>query len=103
MSGPGDDRYVHSLTGSLRATLTLHTCYRWRGGLSRQSSQRHAGNGNRGGHGGNRGGNAAWNASAPAQDQHVPVRGFNAAEAKNLLKKGRIGRAHQVSCVADPC
>lgn len=68
-------------------------CYRWRG-PSRQSSQRHAGNGHRGGgQGGNRGGNAAWNAPTPAQDQHVPVRGFNAAEAKNALKKGMAGHA----------
>ncbi|KAJ5619513.1 hypothetical protein N7510_003497 [Penicillium lagena] len=64
MSGPGDDR--------------------WRGGPSRQSSQRQ----NRGGQGGQRGGNAAWSGSGPAQEQHVPVRGFNAAETKNALKRG---------------
>lgn len=72
--------------------LILFLCCRWRG-PSRQSSQRHAGNGHRGGQGGNRGGNAAWNSSAPVQDQHVPVRGFNAAEAKNILKKGMACRA----------
>ncbi|KAJ5577730.1 uncharacterized protein N7459_006694 [Penicillium hispanicum] len=64
---------------------------KWRGGPSRQSSQRHSGNGNRdraaGGHGGARGGNAAWSSSYPAQDQHVPVRSFNAAEAKSILKR----------------
>ncbi|KAJ5105085.1 hypothetical protein NUU61_002432 [Penicillium alfredii] len=70
MSGNGDDR--------------------WRGGPSRQSSQRHSGNGNRertGGQGGTRG-NAAWSGSGPAQEQHVPVRGFNAADSKNILKRG---------------
>ncbi|CAL5872225.1 uncharacterized protein PFLUO_LOCUS6484 [Penicillium psychrofluorescens] len=64
MSGTGDDR--------------------WRGGPSRQSSQRQ----NRGGQGGQRGGNAAWSGSGPAQEQHVPVRGFNAAETKSALKRG---------------
>ncbi|KAJ5833211.1 hypothetical protein N7474_001522 [Penicillium riverlandense] len=63
MSGSGDDR--------------------WRGGPSRQSSQRQ----NRGGQGGQRGGNAAWSGSGPAQEQHVPVRGFNAAETKSALKR----------------
>ncbi|KAJ6130156.1 hypothetical protein N7512_002936 [Penicillium capsulatum] len=65
---------------------------RWRGGPSRQSSQRHQNNANRdrasGGQGDGRGGNAAWAASGPAQEPHVPVRGFNAGEAKNILKKG---------------
>ncbi|CEJ62132.1 hypothetical protein PMG11_10642 [Penicillium brasilianum] len=63
---------------------------RWRG-PARQSSQRQSGNGNRdktGGQGGPRGGNSSWGSSSPAQDQHVPVRGFNAAEVKNVLKKG---------------
>ncbi|KAJ5763107.1 hypothetical protein N7533_001788 [Penicillium manginii] len=67
---------------------------KWRSGPSRQSSQRQSGNRDRaGGHGqgqaASRGGNPAWNNnSAPSQqDQHVPVREFNAAEAKNLLKK----------------
>ncbi|OOQ83904.1 hypothetical protein PEBR_32848 [Penicillium brasilianum] len=62
---------------------------RWRG-PARQSSQRQSGNGNRdksGGQGGPRGGNSSWSSSSPAQDQHVPVRGFNAAEVKNVLKK----------------
>ncbi|KAJ5176508.1 uncharacterized protein N7482_002385 [Penicillium canariense] len=62
---------------------------RWRG-PSRQSSQRHSGNGNRdktGGQGGPRGGSSSWGSTSPAQDQHVPVRGFNAAEAKTVLKK----------------
>ncbi|KAF7714208.1 Uncharacterized protein PECH_000298 [Penicillium ucsense] len=66
---------------------------RWRG-PSRQSSQRQPGNGNRH-QGGGRGGNSSWNANvsagnahASAQDQHVPVRGFNAMEAKNVLKQG---------------
>ncbi|KAJ5100249.1 hypothetical protein N7456_006301 [Penicillium angulare] len=62
---------------------------RWRG-PGRQSSQRHAGNGNRdrtGGHGGAQGGNASWSGPSQAQEQHVPVRGFNAAEAKNVLRR----------------
>ncbi|KAJ5934602.1 hypothetical protein N7466_004149 [Penicillium verhagenii] len=78
---------------------------RWRG-PSRQSSQRHSGNGNRdraaGGQGGqgaqagaqggpqqnaSQSGNNAWGGSGPAQDLHVSVRGFNAAEAKNILKR----------------
>ncbi|KAJ5929363.1 hypothetical protein N7454_007211 [Penicillium verhagenii] len=85
--------------------------FRWRG-PSRQSSQRHSGNGNRdraaGGQGGQgaqgaqgaqagvqggqqnapQSGNNAWGGSGPAQDLHVSVRGFNAAEAKNILKRG---------------
>ncbi|KAJ5665372.1 uncharacterized protein N7477_007820 [Penicillium maclennaniae] len=65
MSGPGENK--------------------WRGGPSRQSSQRHSNNGNRGGP---RNDNTSPAASGPAQDQHVPVRGFNAAEAKSLLKRG---------------
>ncbi|KAJ5183169.1 hypothetical protein N7492_000785, partial [Penicillium capsulatum] len=77
-------------------TPTHHlVCSRWRGGPSRQSSQRHQNNANRdrasGGQGDGRGGNAAWAASGPAQEPHVPVRGFNAGEAKNILKKGTIG------------
>ncbi|OGE57153.1 hypothetical protein PENARI_c002G00339 [Penicillium arizonense] len=62
---------------------------RWRGGPSRQSSQRSGGNRDKtGGQGGARDGNAAWGASNAPQEQHVPVRGFNAAEAKNILKRG---------------
>ncbi|KAJ5655688.1 hypothetical protein N7507_007638 [Penicillium longicatenatum] len=72
---------------------------RWRG-PSRQSSQRHSGNGNRdrgaggpggaqsGSQGGSQGGSNAWGGSGPVQDLHVSVRGFNAAEAKNVLKRG---------------
>lgn len=78
---------------------------RWRG-PSRQSSQRHSGNGNRdraaGGQGGAQsasqggpqGGNNAWGGSGPVQDLHVSVRGFNAAEAKNILKRGRKRTSH---------
>ncbi|KAJ5698318.1 hypothetical protein N7462_000323 [Penicillium macrosclerotiorum] len=62
---------------------------RWRG-PNRQSSQRNSGNGrNAGGQGGSRGGNASWASSSPSQDQHVPVCGFNATEAKNVLKRAR--------------
>jgi hypothetical protein len=78
---------------------------RWRG-PSRQSSQRHSGNGNRdrgaggpgsaqsGSQGGSQGGSNAWGGSGPVQDLHVSVRGFNAAEAKNVLKRGRKGTSH---------
>ncbi|GAB1215671.1 hypothetical protein ATERTT37_004863 [Aspergillus terreus] len=47
-------------------------------------------------HGGSRSGQAAWGDSreqsspGPAQEQHVPVRGFNAAEAKMALKRGKL-------------
>lgn len=77
-----------------RPPLILRVCCRWRGGPSRQSSQRHSGNGNRGGgQGGARGGGiSSPGASSPAQEQHVPVRGFNATEAKNILKRGRTAR-----------
>ncbi|KAJ5191415.1 uncharacterized protein N7498_010400 [Penicillium cinerascens] len=69
MSGPGENR--------------------WRGGPSRQSSQRQSNNGNRGGgQGGPRNDNSSSGASGPSQEQHVPVRGFNASEARNLLKRG---------------
>ncbi|KAJ5495539.1 hypothetical protein N7539_000655 [Penicillium diatomitis] len=77
---------------------------RWRG-PSRQSSQRQPGNGNRH-QGGGRGGNSSWNANvsagnahASAQDQHVPVRGFNAMEAKNVLKEGK----HEFYCASRCC
>ncbi|OJJ44895.1 hypothetical protein ASPZODRAFT_17809 [Penicilliopsis zonata CBS 506.65] len=83
MSGPGDER--------------------WRGGRpydpNRQSGQRQRNN-NMGQQGSGRGSPAAgmgntWGASRDAasmglpQDQHVPVRGFNAAEAKAALRRGQ--------------
>ncbi|KAJ5482509.1 hypothetical protein N7475_001321 [Penicillium sp. IBT 31633x] len=62
---------------------------KWRGGPSRQASQRNSNNRDKtGGQGSTRDNNAAWGASNPPQEQHVPVRGFNAAEVKNILKKG---------------
>ncbi|KAE8147725.1 hypothetical protein BDV25DRAFT_159704 [Aspergillus avenaceus] len=83
MSGPGDDR-SHA---------------RWRGGRPfDQNRQRHSMHRTMSAHGNPRGGQAQnpsnnWGESrdqsgtGPAQDQHVPVRGFNAAEAKAALKK----------------
>ena len=50
-------------------------------------------------HSGSRGGqnqNTTWGESrdqlptGPAQEQHVPVRGFNAAEAKGALKRSTL-------------
>ncbi|KAH8423617.1 uncharacterized protein LDX57_001377 [Aspergillus melleus] len=95
MIGPGEDR--------------------WRGGRpydhNRQSGQRHPNNRNMNMHGGSRGGHNqnqnqhqnqnqnqnqnAWGAgdsrdqlsAGLSQDQHVPVRGFNAAEAKGALRR----------------
>ncbi len=29
----------------------------------------------------------------PAQDQHMPVRGFNASEVREMLKKGMLADA----------
>jgi hypothetical protein len=71
--------------------LSFVNCYflRWRGGPSRQASQRNANRDKTGGQGGARDNNTAWGASSPPQEQHVPVRGFNTAEVKNILKKGR--------------
>ncbi|KAJ5874539.1 uncharacterized protein N7529_002969 [Penicillium soppii] len=60
---------------------------KWRGGPSRQASQR-ANRDKAAGQGGARENNNAWGASQPPQEQHVPVRGFNTAEVKNILKKG---------------
>lgn len=94
MSGSGEDRYASMaeiVSHASQIQLTPLICSRWRG-PARQSSQRQSGNGNRdrtGGQGGPRGGNSSWGTPSPAQDQHVPVRGFNAAEAKNALKKGK--------------
>ncbi|KAL3451699.1 hypothetical protein BJX65DRAFT_268429 [Aspergillus insuetus] len=84
MSGAGDDR--------------------WRGGRAydqnRQSGQRHSNNRTMSAHGGPRGGQQNQNTSnnnwgdpreqlsGPSQEQHVPVGGFNAAEAKAALKRG---------------
>ena len=51
--------------------------------------------------GGSRGN--AWSDSrdqgsaGPAQEQHVPVRGFNAGEAKAALKRGMCARVLPVS------
>ncbi|KAJ5955454.1 hypothetical protein N7501_009733 [Penicillium viridicatum] len=60
---------------------------RWRGGPSRQASQRNSNNRDKtGGQGSARDNNAAWGASNRPQEQHVPVRGFNATEVKNGLK-----------------
>ncbi|KAJ5796760.1 uncharacterized protein N7518_005300 [Penicillium psychrosexuale] len=60
---------------------------RWRGGPSRQGSQRNSNNRDKtGGQGSARDNNATWGASNPPQEQHVPVRGFNTAEVKNVLK-----------------
>ncbi|KAJ5199485.1 hypothetical protein N7491_011308 [Penicillium cf. griseofulvum] len=62
---------------------------RWRGGPSRQASQRNSNNRDKSGaQGSARDNNAAWGASNSPQEQHVPVRGFNAAESKNMLKPG---------------
>ncbi|GAT19671.1 hypothetical protein RIB2604_00602510 [Aspergillus luchuensis] len=79
MSGPGEER--------------------WRGGRpydqNRHSAQRHSNARTMSAHGGSRGGQNNWGdsrdqfASGPQQEQHVPVRGFNAAEAKGALRKGR--------------
>ncbi|KAL1999079.1 hypothetical protein VTN02DRAFT_5078 [Thermoascus thermophilus] len=84
MSGPGDDR--------------------WRGSrpydYNRQSVQRHsAGPRSMGSQGGARGGHGAnlpnaWGGpreqvpAGPPQEQHIPVRGFNAAESKGALRRG---------------
>ncbi|PYI06081.1 hypothetical protein BO78DRAFT_397493 [Aspergillus sclerotiicarbonarius CBS 121057] len=78
MSGPGEER--------------------WRGGRpydqNRHSAQRHSNSRTMSAHGGSRGGQNNWGdsrdqfASGPQQEQHVPVRGFNAAESKGALKKG---------------
>ncbi|GJP92603.1 PAP2 family protein [Aspergillus niger] len=78
MSGPGEER--------------------WRGGRSydqnRHSAQRQSNARTMSAHGGSRGGQHNWGdsrdqfASGPQQEQHVPVRGFNAAESKGALRKG---------------
>ncbi|KAF7587557.1 hypothetical protein BBP40_007046 [Aspergillus hancockii] len=82
MSGPGDDR--------------------WRGGNraydeNRQSGQRHTLHRTMSAHSTSRGGpnqnQNAWGgerdapATSPTQEQHVPVRGFNAVEAKGALRR----------------
>ncbi|XRM38479.1 hypothetical protein ABZX51_001892 [Aspergillus tubingensis] len=74
---------------------------RWRGGRpydqNRHSAQRHSNARTMSAHGGSRGGQNNWGdsrdqfASGPQQEQHVPVRGFNAAEAKGALRKGPGG------------
>ncbi|TQB69448.1 hypothetical protein MPDQ_001851 [Monascus purpureus] len=90
MSGPGDDR--------------------WRGGRpydqNRQPAQRHPASGPRdrtiGFQGGARGGPNAFGSNAwggpreqfptgPPQERHVPVRGFNAMESKEALRRNLGG------------
>ncbi|KAJ5958980.1 uncharacterized protein N7479_006130 [Penicillium vulpinum] len=62
---------------------------RWRGGPSRQASQRNSNNRDKtAGQGNTRDNNAAWSASNPPQEPHVPVRGFNSTEVKNVMKPG---------------
>ncbi|KAL4888346.1 hypothetical protein BDV59DRAFT_139764 [Aspergillus ambiguus] len=74
MSGHGDDR--------------------WRGGRYDQNRQKHSSPRTMSAHEGSRGGQGAWGDSreqsspGPAQEQHVPVQGFNAAESKAALKRG---------------
>ncbi|RAL12790.1 uncharacterized protein BO97DRAFT_477771 [Aspergillus homomorphus CBS 101889] len=85
MSGPGDDRSS------------------WRGGRPYEqnrhaaSSQRHSSSRTMSAHGSSRGGQQqnTWSdpsreqpSSGPRQEQHVPVRGFNASESKAALKRG---------------
>ncbi|CAP80216.1 Pc12g05890 [Penicillium rubens Wisconsin 54-1255] len=69
---------------------------RWRGGASRQASQRNSNNRDKtGGQGGAGDNNAAWGASNPPQEQHVPVRGFNTAEVKNVLKETKMSTPYK--------
>ncbi|KAJ5322505.1 hypothetical protein N7452_010794 [Penicillium brevicompactum] len=66
--------------------MSGHSDNKWRGGPSRQTSQRNANRDKTGGQGGPRDNNA-WGASNHPREQHVPVRGFNTAEVKSILKK----------------
>ncbi|CAG8117019.1 unnamed protein product [Penicillium olsonii] len=85
MSGPSDNKYARTVP----FRFSFANCFlRWRGGPSRQASQRNANRDKTGGQGGARENNNAWGMSNPPQEQHVPVRGFNTAEVKNILKKG---------------
>ncbi|PYH48818.1 uncharacterized protein BP01DRAFT_353117 [Aspergillus saccharolyticus JOP 1030-1] len=85
MSGSGEDRN------------------NWRGGRpyeqNRHAAQRHSSSRTMSAHGTSRGGqnnnNNTWSDSSreqlpsgPRQEQHVPVRGFNATESKTALKRG---------------
>lgn len=103
MSGPGEERYVFSfqiLFVNKPDHFTDKCTSRWRGGRpqdqNRQSGQRHSNSRNMGAHSGNRGGQspAPWSdsrdqlATGPSQE-HVPVRGFNSAELKAALRRGR--------------
>lgn len=68
--------------------LSFANCYflRWRGGPSRQASQRNANRDKTGGQGDTRDNNARGVSRTP-QEKHIPVRGFNRAEVKDVLKK----------------
>lgn len=78
---------MHPKISRASPSLTVIAFLRWRGGPSRQASQRNSNNRDKaGGHGSARDNNAAWGASNPPQEQHIPVRGFNNAEVKNVLK-----------------
>ncbi|EKV11842.1 hypothetical protein PDIG_35210 [Penicillium digitatum PHI26] len=69
---------------------------RWRGGPSRQASQRNSNSRDKsGGQGSARDNNGAWGASNPPQEQHVPVRGFNNAEVKNVLKETKLSMPYK--------
>lgn len=90
----------------LWTSTNLHIPIRWRGGrpydYNRQSVQRHsAGPRSIGSQGGARGGHGAnlpnvWGGpreqvpAGPPQEQHIPVRGFNAAESKGALRRGTL-------------
>jgi hypothetical protein len=103
MSGPGEERYAFSyqiLFVNKPDLFTDRCTSRWRGGRpydqNRQSGQRHSNSRNMSAHSGNRGGqsSAPWSdsreqlATGPSQE-HVPVRGFNSAESKAALRRGR--------------
>ncbi|OJJ99736.1 hypothetical protein ASPACDRAFT_78690 [Aspergillus aculeatus ATCC 16872] len=87
MSGPGEERS------------------NWRGGRpyeqNRHAAQRHSSSRTMSAHGSSRGGPNTWNDSSreqppppspapsgPRQEQHVPVRNFNATESKAALRRG---------------
>lgn len=55
------------------------------GGMRERFQDRHGGHRNQGN---NMGGPQNWGPPGFGQEQHVPVRKFNSAEAKDALKKG---------------
>ncbi|PGH09340.1 hypothetical protein GX51_00783 [Blastomyces parvus] len=92
MSGAGDDRFPPRWRGGRGFDQNRHPGQRHQGGNLRDRSlggHQHDRHPHRG-YGNNANAANSWGAphGGPAQEQHVPVKSFNAMESKGALKQG---------------